>query len=107
MSYYQRECKDSTQNWKFDFDTMDTLRYWYTNLARMFVCTKEEIAIECDYFVAQFGITNQNAREWSKHYLAQNEYQKTYNDHGVIPSVETLEKYAEWRTTKARYLSNM
>jgi energy-coupling factor transporter ATP-binding protein EcfA2 len=98
MSHYQRECKDSTRNWKFDFDTMDTLRYWYDDLAEMFACTEEEIATECDYFVAQFEITNQNVREWSKRYLAQNEYQKTYNDHGVIPTVETLEKYAEWHS---------
>ncbi|WP_216554187.1 hypothetical protein [Tissierella carlieri] len=98
MSYYQRKCKDSTQNWKFDFGTMDTLRYWYDDLAGMFACMEEEIATECDYFVAQFGITNQNAREWSKRYLVQNEYQKTYNDHGIIPTVETLEKYAEWHS---------
>ncbi|MEA4986443.1 MAG: hypothetical protein VB095_00030 [Anaerovorax sp.] len=96
--YYQQKCSDSTRNWKFNFDTMDTLRYWYDDLAEMFVCTEEEIATGCDFFVAQFGITNQNAGEWSKRYLLQNEYQKTYNDHGTIPTVETLDKYAEWHS---------
>ena len=98
ISYYQVECKDRTQKWKFDFDTMDTLRYWYDDIAEMFTCTEEKIATECDYFVAEFKITSQNAREWSKQYLHQDEYSKTYNDHGAIPTVETLEKYAEWHS---------
>lgn len=98
MLNYQRKHRNSTQNWKFDFDTMDTLRYWYDDLAGMFACSEEEVATECDYFVAQFGITNQNVSEWSKRYLFQREYDKTYNDHGTIPTVETLEKYAEWHS---------
>lgn len=98
MPYYQLECKDSIQKWKFDFDTMDTLPYWYDDLAGMFSCTEEKIATECDYFIAQFKITSQNAREWSKQYLHQDDYSKTYNDHGAIPTVETLEKYAEWHS---------
>lgn len=98
ISYYQRKRESDSQNWKFDFDTMDTLRYWYNDLAEMFSCTEEEIAAECDYFVAQFGITNQKARDWSKQYLTQEDYHKTYNNHGFIPTVETLEKYAEWHS---------
>lgn len=97
-SYHQHEHKSNTQNWKFHFDTTDTLRYWYDDLAGMFTCSEEEIATECDYFVAQLRITNQNAGEWSKRYLGQNEYQKTYNDHGAIPTIETMEKYAEWHS---------
>lgn len=98
MFYQQRERKSSAKNWKFHFDTMDTLRYWYNDLARMFACTQEEIATECDYFVAQFGITDQDAREWSKRYLMNDDYQKISNDHGFIPTIETLEKYAEWHS---------
>lgn len=98
IPYYLHERKASTQNWKFNFDTMDTLRYWYDDLARMFACTEEEIAAECDYFVAQFGITNQKSRDWSKQYLAQEDYNKIHNNHGWIPIIETLEKYAEWHS---------
>ena len=98
ISYYQHERKTSTQNWKFHFDTMDTLRYWYDDLAKMFACTEEEIAAECDYFVAQFGITNKKARDWSKKYLIQEDYHKTYNTQGFIPTIETMEKYAEWHS---------
>ena len=98
ISYYQHERKTSTQNWKFHFDTMDTLRYWYDDLAKMFACTEEEIAAECDYFVAQFGITNKKARDWSKKYLIQEDYHKTYNTQGFIPTIETMGKYAEWHS---------
>ena len=95
---YQHECESDTHNWKFHFDTMDTLRYWYDDLERLFACTEEEIATECDYFVAQFGITDQSASEWGKRYLVNEDYSKTSNGHGSIPTVETLEKYAEWHS---------
>lgn len=98
ISHCKHERKASSQDWKFHFDTMDTLRYWYNDLARMFACTEEDIATECDYFVAQFGITNQKVIDWSEKYLNQQDYHKIYNDHGSIPNIETLEKYAEWHS---------
>jgi len=97
MSQYQRKSK-TPPKWKFDFDTMDTLSYWYDDLAELFACTEEDIATECDYFIAQFGITNETAGEWSKQYLLNEDYYRTSNDHGLIPTVETLEKYGEWHS---------
>ncbi len=98
VARYSREYSNKRQNWKFDFDTTDTLRYWYDDLAELFSCSQEEIATECDYFIAQFQITNKNAREWRNQYLLNEDYYKTSNGHGSIPTVETLEKYAEWHS---------
>jgi len=95
LSNYERE-NSAERKWKFDFDTTDTLRYWYDDLARMFSCTQEEVASECDYFIAQFGITNDCVKEWNQRYLLNNDYMKTSNTQGSIPTVEKLEKYAEW-----------
>ena len=75
---------------------MDTLPYWYDDIAEIFGCTQNEVANDCDYFIAQFGITNEQCRKWSKDFLIQQDYSKTYNNQGTIPTVETLERYAEW-----------
>ena len=93
---YQRENARDSEKWKFNFDTMDTLPYWYDDIAEIFGCTQNEVANDCDYFIAQFGITNEQCRKWSKDFLIQQDYSKTYNNQGIIPTVETLEKYAEW-----------
>lgn len=93
---YQRENAGDSEKWKFNFDTMDTLPYWYDDIAEIFGCTQNEVANDCDYFIAQFGITNEQCRKWSKDFLIQQDYSKTYNNQGTIPTVETLEKYAEW-----------
>ena len=98
MRKYQRESTRSSESRKFSFDTTDTLRYWYDDVAEIFGCTQDEVANECDYFVAQFGVTNEQCIKWNKNFLRQEEYQKTYNNHGHIPTVETLEKYVEWHS---------
>ncbi|HBN83760.1 MAG TPA: hypothetical protein DDZ89_07930, partial [Clostridiales bacterium] len=92
------EDASDTENLKFHFNTMDTLPYWYNHLANIFDCSQADVASECDYFVAEFGITNEKCMGWNKKFLLQEDYGKTYNDHGTIPTVETLEKYAEWHS---------
>lgn len=89
---------NNTENLKFHFDTMDTLPYWYIHLARIFSRTQVQVASDCDYFIAQFGISNEKCRTWSSKYLSRSDYSKIHNGHGEIPTVETLGKYAEWHS---------
>lgn len=86
------------KKYQFDFDTLDTLRYWYDDLARIFGCTQAEVAQECDFFISTFGITNQQCTDWSGCYLSSTDSYKTYNNHGVLPTIETMAKYAEWHS---------
>lgn len=95
---HQWEHSDGRKNLKFHFNTMDTLPYWYNHVANMFSCTQTQVASDCDYYIAQFGITNEDCDIWRDKYLSQDDYPKTYNDHGAIPTVETLAKYAEWHS---------
>lgn len=95
---YQREQLDSIKKLKFHFDTMNTLPYWYIHVANIFSCTQAQVAGDCDYYIAQFGITNEDCDAWQHKYLSQDDYPKIYNDHGTIPTVETLFKYAEWHS---------
>lgn len=93
---YQRENAEDSKKWIFEFDTMDTLRYWYDDVAEIFGCSENDVANDCDYFIAQFEITNERCRKWNERFLNQQDYSKSYNGHGAIPTVETLDKYAEW-----------
>lgn len=94
----QREHSDGTKKLKFRFDTMGTLPYWYVHVANMFFRTQTQVASDCDYYIAQFGITNADCDAWQHKYLSQDDYPKIYNNHGTIPTVETLSKYAEWHS---------
>lgn len=97
-SQYPYEYTGDTRKRKFHFDTMDTLPYWYYHIANTFSYTRDQVAGDCDYYIAQFGITNEDCVEWRRKYLSQEDYPKTHNDHGALPTVETLEKYAEWHS---------
>jgi|GEM_PF-1262520 len=95
---YARANFSSKQKFRFHFDTMDTLRYWYDDVADIFSLTQEEVAKDCDNYIQQFGIDNNKTQIWRDEYLHYNRYRNrnTYNDHGSLPEIETLEKYAEW-----------
>lgn len=95
---YQREIGMQNPEWKFSFDTTDTLRYWYDDVAELFGCTQEEVADVCDYYVAEFGITDGGVKVWNDKYFQNIYYGRGSNDHGSLPSFETLKRYAEWHS---------
>lgn len=95
---YQPKHSGGAEKLKFHFDTMDTLPYWYYRVATIFSCTQVQVASDCDYHIAQFGITNEDCNAWRHKYLSREDYAKTHNGHGVLPTVETLKKYAEWHS---------
>lgn len=95
---YARENLTSTQKFRFHFDYMNTLPYWYNDVADIFLLTQEEVARDCDNYIQQLSIDNNKAQIWRNEYLHYNRYRNrnTYNDHGSLPEIETMEKYAEW-----------
>lgn len=95
---YARASSATRQQFRFHFDYMDTLPYWYDKLANIFVLTQEEVAKDCDIYIHQFNINNNNARKWRDDFIRYNRYRSrnTLNSHGSLPEIETLGKYAEW-----------
>lgn len=95
---YARASVSSRQKFRFDFDYMDTLPYWYDDVANIFCQTQEEVAKDCDNYIQQFDIDSNKTRIWHNEYLHYNRYRNrsTRNDHGSLPEIETLDKYAEW-----------
>ena len=95
---YARADFSSKQKFRFNFDYTDTLPHWYNDVANIFGLTQEEVAKDCDDYIHQFGIDNNKTHTWQNEYLHYNRYRNrnTHNDHGSLPEIETLEKYAEW-----------
>lgn len=95
---YARANLSSKQQFRFRFDYMDTLPYWYNDLSNIFILTQEEVAKDCDSYINKFNINNNSARKWRDDFIRCNRYRNrnTLNGHGSLPEIETLEKYAEW-----------
>ncbi|WP_145410825.1 ATP-binding protein [Paenibacillus xylanexedens] len=95
---YARANLSSKQQFRFHFDYMDTLPYWYNDLAKIFILTQEEVAKDCDNYIDLFNINNNSAQKWRNDFIQYNRYRSrnTHNSHGSLPEIETLEKYAEW-----------
>jgi len=84
--------------WEFEFDTIDTLPYWYGSLAELFGCTQSAVAKECDHYISAFEIDNQMCNDWRDRFIPYSDYSTTSNGHGTIPRIELLGKYAEWHS---------
>lgn len=98
MRRYERE-QGSNKELHFHIDTMDTTRYWYDDVAEIFGCTQGEVTELCDFYIAnELQITDLMADSWQQKYFRRQDYGRAYNDHGAIPSYETLRKYAEWHS---------
>ncbi|HHY82268.1 MAG TPA: hypothetical protein GX505_06270 [Clostridiales bacterium] len=97
---YAKSSLSSTDKFRFHFDFTDTLPYWYNDIADIFCLTQEEVAGDCDNYIQQFGIDNNKVQIWRNEFLHYNRYRNrnTYNRHGSLPEVETLDKYAEWHS---------
>ncbi|MBK8566864.1 MAG: hypothetical protein IPN76_26925 [Saprospiraceae bacterium] len=48
-----RKCNSQKGNWKFDFDSMDTLPYWYNQLGRCFNLSENDVADLADKYISE------------------------------------------------------
>lgn len=93
-SRYSRTEKD----WGFDFDTMDTIPYWYSGLGDIFGVSGYKVAdIAEKYIVEKWGYTgNTNNDDYIRSTLREREWSLTRNDHGSNPEIESLSIYFEY-----------
>ena len=81
----------------FDFDAIDTLRYWYPQLADVFDVDTERIAKMADRWITNvWGRNNEEANKDRLAMRSRYDYTLTSNDHGSHPIVETLPTYLEY-----------
>lgn len=82
---------------RFHFDTMDTTRYWYEPLARVFGLHTDEITRRADKWVTDtWARTHEECNRDERRDRRENEWQLLRNDHGSMPLIETLRTYLEY-----------
>lgn len=85
--------KNKKERWKFSFDSMDTLPYWYSHLAECFDLSSYDIADLADSY-----ITEKWGHVGSRHEgnYVQADYTETSHRHGSLPLVENVPLYFEY-----------
>ena len=93
LKWTKQKCISKHGDWKFNFDSMDTLPYWYSQLGRCFKMSGYDVADIADKYINE---------KWG--YLGkihdddhvQEKWPLTSNRHGSLPVVENLKLYYEY-----------
>jgi hypothetical protein len=76
---------------------MDTTRYWYEPLARVFALPTDDITRRADRWVTdQWGRTDEECRRDTRRLRHERDWYLLRNDHGSSPFIETLRTYLEY-----------
>jgi hypothetical protein len=96
-TYFEpRTGKNRNRKERFSFNDLDTVRYWYDELGRLFGMSGDSIAqmaekYICDEWGFDGNILNDNHVK-----IPDRDYYLTSNNHGIIPQVEDLRNYYEY-----------
>ena len=84
----------SDKKWRFDFDSMDVLPYWYSRLGDIFNLSEYDVADIADkYIVEKWGYTGDvNKDDYTRNY----DWGLRDKRHGSNPQVESLDTYFEY-----------
>lgn len=92
----QRKYSNESGEWKFDFDSLDTLPYWYNSLGRCFNLTERDVADLADRHISQKWEYTGNVGKDNHVQVSSNQYGLVSNGHGQMPTVENLQLYYEY-----------
>lgn len=98
-SRHQRKYLSKSQKkWRFRFDTIDTLPYWYSRIGDIFNLSEYDVADIADKFINEkWGYTgNPNEDDYVRNQLYDRDWLKTSHRHGSNPEVESLSIYFEY-----------
>lgn len=99
--YSRQQRKYSTKSkkeWRFRFDSMDTLPYWYSRVGDAFNLSEYDVADVADKFITEkWGYTgNPNKDDFIRGQLYDRDWHKTQHRHGNNPEIESLSIYFEY-----------
>lgn len=83
-------------NWRFGFDHLDTIPYWYDNLGDFFDLSGVEIAALAQNIICDTWGFSGNVDDINHVYTANGDWHLTDNDHGSIPQIEDFQTYYEY-----------
>lgn len=83
--------------WRFKFDGLDTLPYWYNNLGEVFNLTEDDVADLADIYITEkWGYNGDPYKDDPIHLSSTRDYYLTSNRHGDLPTIEDLKTYYEY-----------
>ena len=86
-----------SQESRFRFDPLDTIRYWFDPLGDVFGITAHDVELRADQWVTdQLGYDNNIVRADRPTFGNRYNYRDYNNDHGIQPRVENLRTHLEW-----------
>lgn len=99
--YSRQQGKYSTKskkNWRFKFDSLDTLPYWYSRVGDAFNLSEYDVADVADTFIIdKWGYTgNPHKDDFIRNQLSDREWYKIRNRKGNNPEIESLSTYFEY-----------
>jgi hypothetical protein len=98
---YERRDRTSRKG-RYDFDSMDTMPYWYGPLAEVFDVEVDVIANTAEEFIVdRWGLS---AEDWwtdVRELRDERSYERTGHRHGSIPREENLRLYIEYHAMMA------
>ncbi|MFY7938636.1 MAG: ATP-binding protein [Flavobacterium sp.] len=90
----QRKYSSEDGEWKFKFDWIDTLPYWYSQLGRCFNLSEYDVADLADKYISEkWGYVGE---PYNDNHVVVEHYSLTSNNHGSLPVVEKLQTYYEY-----------
>jgi len=94
---YSRSQAGDGPELRFDFDSMDTLPYWYSPLADVFGVNTSEVSIRSEkWIVDHLGCTKEDTWEDRRELRRERQWQLMSNDHGTFPVLESLDIYLKY-----------
>jgi hypothetical protein len=95
--YNHDEGYEATRAATFDFDHMDTVRYWYRGLAEVFGLPTSAIVERADRWISEvWARTNEQCTLDYGRTADRSSWHLMSNDHGSDPTVENLQTYLEY-----------
>jgi hypothetical protein len=99
--YSRQQRKYSTKSkkeWRFRFDSMDTLPYWFSRVGDSFNLSEYDVADVADKFITEkWGYTgNPHKDDFIRNQLYDRDWHKTQHRHGNNPEIESLSVYFEY-----------
>jgi hypothetical protein len=99
LSRHQRKYNsNSNGEWRFKFDTMDTLPYWYSHVGEWFNLSEYDVADIADkYIIEDWGYDgNSKKNDFIRKNLRDRDWYLLDNRHGNLPTIEDLKTYYEY-----------
>lgn len=90
-----RRCREGTA--RYDFDSLDTLPYWYAPLAQVFGVPLEQVAVRAErWIVDEWGVGRDEWMADVRELRDERSFERMSHRHGAIPNEESLRLYLEY-----------